>query len=515
MKKIRLTILLLLTVMMSVVYAVTPINLTKQELEQRQAADSKSVTIYREGILRLVNYVQQRVDLFPTSKSKTTRLLTESERETVRSIWSGLLDYYMQLDSVGRFHADYAGLPTTAEQARSFHIAHSAFLAQYRFALEFIQRVENDPKLAILLNDPVPTLSLASNSYDKFKFRFLNIKIASEFAAYSITAKALPALTNSPLTSAAADDEIYIWQASKGKGEILTLANAGNVVKNTGLQLIFPIQAGISEWMGDTKVLRQDNTLISPAQIEKLRPRLEPGDVMLERREWYVSNVGLPGFWSHAALYIGTPEERRAYFNDPEIHRWVIAQGEPSGEFETLLKRDSESIYAVSLKQQEHNHVTRVLEAMSEGVSFTSIEHSAAADSIAILRPRIPRAEKAQALRRAFRYSGRPYDFNFDFQTDSSLVCTELIYKAYEPAANFHGVRLNLEEIVGRIAIPANSIARQFDSEFGTAAQQFDLIVFLDGQEKNGIAIEESIDSFRHSWKRPKWHVFVQRVADK
>ncbi len=71
---------------------------------------------------------------------------------------------------------------------------------------------------------------------------------------------------------------------------------------------------------------------------------------------------------------------------------------------------------------------------MSEGVIFTTLEHSADCDSLAALRPRLPRREKAQAILRAFHYAGRPYDFNFDFGTDAELVCTELIYKAYEPA---------------------------------------------------------------------------------
>jgi hypothetical protein len=508
MKKIFF-VLLLVMVSIKTAAAVTAIKLSTPEREQRQAADIQAVKIYRDGISHLVGYVQSRSDLFPTTKPQSSHLLTESERDTVRDIWSSLLDYYLLLDSIRRFHKEGYVLPMTAAQIRSFHIAHSAFLAQYRFALEFIELVEHDPKLAILLNDPVPSLGLAAKSYDKFKFRFLNVAIATEFAAYNIIANTLPKLSDSVLVQATANDAAYIWQAGKGKGEALTLANAGNVLKNTGMQLVFPIQAGVSEWMGDTKVLRQDKTLISAAQIQDLQAQLEPGDVMLQRREWYVSNVGLPGFWSHAALYIATPEQRRAYFNDPEVRRWVMAQGEASGDFDALLRRDSEAIYAISLKPQEHHHQTRVLEAISEGVSFTSIEHSAAADAVAVLRPRTTRVEKAQALRRAFRYSGRSYDFNFDFQTDSSLVCTELVYKAYEPSENFHGVRLSLQEMAGRTVIPANTIARQFDSEFGTAAQQFDLVVFLDGQEKRGIAVKASVDTFRRSWKRPKWHVFL------
>ena len=287
------------------------------------------------------------------------------------------------------------------------------------------------------------------------------------------------------------------------------MANAGNVVRKLGDRLSFPVFTGVSEWMGDTKVLRQDRTLISQPQIAALRPRLKPGDILLERREWYMSNVGLPGFWSHAALYVGTPEERRAFFADPDVRRWVIERGEASGDFERLLKRQSPPAYPLALKTQEHGHVPRVLEAMSEGVVFTTIEHSAAADSLAVLRPRLPLVEKAQAVARAFRYMGRPYDFHFDFQTDSALVCTELVYKAYEPAPpGLRGLRLRLQEIVGRTAIPANGFARQYDEENGS---QFDLVLFLDGQERPGRAVEASAAEFRRSWRRPKWHVLVQK----
>ena len=151
----------------------------------------------------------------------------------------------------------------------------------------------------------------------------------------------------------------------------------------------------------------------------------------------------------------------------------------------------------------------RVLEAISEGVSFTSMEHSASADSLVVLRPRLSKRDAAYALLRAFGYARRPYDFDFDFQTDSSLVCTELIYKAYEPAAPVEGIRMQPEEIVGRLAIPANSIARQFDVEYAAPAQQWDMVLFLDGSEREKRALESDATRFRDSWRRPKWHVLL------
>lgn len=484
-------------------------ELDLQSRAESQASDHRAVVVFREGLAHLVGFASSRPDLFPPARQRSTRLLNEAERAEVREIWKSLLDYTIALDSLERFHADYA-LIAWSDRALSFHAARGAFLAQYRFALDFIQRAENDPKLAILLNDPVPELGVPAGSYDRFKFGFLNVTASTQLTAYSVIARVLPAPTDPELARVMAEDEARLWKAAKGKRQTLTVANAANVLKKLGHRVTFPVQTKISSWMGDTKVLRQDRALISPAQIAALPPRLDPGDILLQRREWYVSNVGLPGFWSHAALYVGTPEERRAYFDDPEVRRWVISQGEASGDFEKLLQWRYPQAYARSLEPQEEGHVPRVLEAISEGVVFTTLEHSAAADSMAALRPRLERAEKAQALLRAFRYMGRPYDFDFDFQTDSALVCTELVYKSYEPTTGFRGVRLELEEIVGRTAIPANSIARQLDDEMRHGVPQLDMVLFLDGQEKLGKAVEANVDELRRSWRRPKWHVVTQ-----
>jgi hypothetical protein len=485
-------------------------QLPRAELHARLSSDTKVVLVQRAGLQSVAAYLDTRDDLFPRTRPAESRLLSREERETVWMTWQRFVDHLAALDSAERYHARFLRLKREARED-SFLIGYAAFLAQYRAALDFIDRTSNNPDLDRILNDPVPELGLPGDTFAKFKFRFLNAGLATGFAAREVMMKTFPGDRQPELRAAIQADAAMIWQAGKGRGELLTARNALKVIQNAADTVWLPAQAGVAEWMGDTKVYRVERSLVTPEQVRQLQPRLQPGDVLLERREWYLSNIGLPGFWPHAALYIGTAAERRAFFADEETRAWVLREGEASGALEDLLSARYPAVHAKSQRAQGKGRLPRVIEAMSEGVVLTTLEHSADCDSLAVLRPRLPKPEKARALLRAFHYTGRPYDFNFDFATDSELVCTELVYKAYEPAAGFRGLQFPLVEMLGRKVTPANELVKQFDARFATAEQQFDLVVFLDGQERRKAAVDASLDEFRKSWRRPKWHVMVQK----
>jgi hypothetical protein len=487
-------------------------TLDEVALTARQSADLRAVDTYRAGLARAIEFARVQTAIFPATRSDK-RLLADDEKKQARSVWKIVLDYQLALEAIERTHRDFLLLKNRALREGSLLTHHAAHTARYRFALDFIERVENDSELAKILNEPVAELGLTRGAYDQFKLHFLNVGEGSQFAALTALYKASGKRATGNTAAALSADSNRLWEMGRGKGVTMTFANAGNIVRNAGQRAAFPIQAGVSEWMGDTKVRRHHDSLISEAQIKNIASRMQPGDVMLQRREWYVSNVGLPGFWSHAALYIGTADERRAFFNDAEVIVWVKSQGIADGSFETLLRTRHANAYPKALAPQEHGHVPRVLEAISEGVSFTTMEHSAAADSLVALRPKLGKVEKAVAILRAFGYAGRPYDFDFDFQTDDSLVCTELIYKAYAPGANSKGISMKSQEIVGRLAIPANEFAIAFDREFGSAAEQWEMVLFLDGSERQKRAIEADVSAFRTSWQRPKWHVMLPESA--
>lgn len=510
MNSILCMLLSLATVVSTLAAVPTPLHkLRRDELAARLQSDARSVEIHRRGMARVLEFVRAHPELFPSERVSNGVLPNREQREQIWAAWRMFLDYQLALESIRHQHASFYRLSGKDARGESFAIGRAALLAQYRHALDFIARAENNPEQHRILNDPVPELGLPADSYARLKFRFLNAGIASEFAASEVLAKTMSAGRFTTLAETTREDAGVIWRAGKGKGHVLTAKNALKVLQDSGLAAWFPIQAGVSEWMGDTKVFRPGRSLISDKQIEALGARLLPGDVLLERREWYLSNIGLPGYWPHAALYVGTPAERKEFFTEAAVRQWVVAQGEVSGDFEALLARRYPAAYSAHLQPQEHGHVPRVVEAISEGVSMTTLEHSAACDSLAVLRPRLSKPERALAILRAFHYQGRPYDFDFDFATDSELVCSELVFKAYEPSAGMKGLNLPLIEMLGRKLMPANEVVRQFDAQWETPAQQFDLVTFLDGHESKG-AVERDATAFRASCRRPKWHILTQ-----
>jgi hypothetical protein len=471
----------------------------------RLDGDTRAALHYRAGLRDVVAFVATRPDLVPVRRADAPPLPDAAARAEVRALWARFLDYLLALDSLARAYqvVDDADGPT---RARALLLGHAVFAAGYRFALELLDRLDRAPALHVVLNEPVPELGLPRGSYARVRFRFLNVLRATEFAAWGAMLDGAAPAGTVDLRTAIAEDRAVIWRAGRGRGPAMTAANAVRVLQRAGGAAWFPVQAGVAEWMGDTRLGAPRPPLVSPAQIAALSSRLEVGDVLLERREWYLSNIGLPGFWPHSALYVGRPEDRQALAQHADVQAWVRAQGEPDGDLETLLRARHPTAYARS-QVPEAGHPRRVLEAMSEGVVFTSLEHSAAADSLAVLRPRLGPVEKAVALVRAFGYAGRPYDFDFDFRSDAALVCTELIYKAYEPAPGHAGFRLPVPVVAGRPVLPANDVARHFDETYGSERQVFDFVLFLDGDERAGRAVERGVDEFRRSWRRPKWQV--------
>ena len=198
-----------------------------------------------------------------------------------------------------------------------------------------------------------------------------------------------------------------------------------------------------------------------------------PGD-----RHPYRDNAFLPGFWPHAALYIGREEDlARLEILDESAVRARLSEWR---------------------KTDAHGWPKTVIEAVSEGVIFNSLEHSMQADYVAVLRPRLPQQQIAEAIVRAFSHQGKPYDFEFDFFSSDKLVCTEVVYRSYEGLLHFP-----LVKVMGRDTLPAIEIIRKFAAEHEGESSELGFVAFLDPVPETGGARFASLSELIASADRP------------
>ena len=146
---------------------------------------------------------------------------------------------------------------------------------------------------------------------------------------------------------------------------------------------MFPIQRELSSLFGSVKVSRNGKSLISQEDLTAQIGKIEPGDILLQRREWYLSNLGIPGFWTHAALYVGTPEERAGLEGDADVLAWASSLG--GSNLNDLLSKKFPAPITQNNTKNKLGDAFRIVEAIGHGVVLTALEESAHCDSLVVL----------------------------------------------------------------------------------------------------------------------------------
>ncbi|MGB0144849.1 MAG: YiiX/YebB-like N1pC/P60 family cysteine hydrolase, partial [Akkermansiaceae bacterium] len=162
---------------------------------------------------------------------------------------------------------------------------------------------------------------------------------------------------------------------------------------------------------------------VTSKTLKEISKILRPGDIIVTRHDNALSNHFFPGYWPHAALFLGTP----------------------------AMRRD------LSLPTKGSNK-ENVLEAKKDGVKLRQLAETLSVDAFVVLRPDEEKTDIAAMLAKALTHEGKLYDFLFDFRKAERLACTEVIYRS------FHGVgdwRLELIKQSGRLTLPAEELIRQ------------------------------------------------------
>jgi len=475
------------------------------------------------------------------TRNQVDKAFTVDEVQTVLGLWSGFYEAVHALELVRiRYDSPRKGA-TAPERTLSYIVSNAALSAQALHCLRFERLVGSNAPLAAFLDQARPELAIPLDRFLEIRTRisdplqtlpFLSIDNHLGDIKKELQQTELAAKTNSELASvldkakAYANgpmqknlDETHKDLGHTGTWRLLT----GNlaVFKHWLLSKAFPAQKDISEWMGDFRIGVEKGPMIALEQAEAMTKRMQPGDVMVARQNWFLSNAGLPGFWPHAELYIGSPSEFAAYFDDdPGVRAMVLetskAEAKKNPKFKVTEKLTELLAQQVPDKWETytkgkgfHGEEIRIIESISEGVSFTGIKHGMVVDYLGVMRPNVSKADKAVAMIRAFGFQGLPYDFDFDFATQDKLVCTELVWDSYRPGGDMQkGLEVPLVKMAGRVTLPANSIVEYFDRTYDKADRPVDFVGFLDGTRSSHSAGEGSVDDFRKTFHRPKWTVF-------
>ncbi len=147
------------------------------------------------------------------------------------------------------------------------------------------------------------------------------------------------------------------------------------------------------------------------APLEAVRAFLRPGDILVTRHRDALTNVFLPGYWPHAALYVG-----------------VQAAG------------------------------GNVVEAKKDGVLLRELDETLKVDSFLVLRADVDEQVLGEVVSRAMSHVGKLFDFAFDFRQTDRLACTALVYRSWHGLA---GMEFRLGEQAGRFCLPAEDLIDQ------------------------------------------------------
>ncbi|HEX5753485.1 MAG TPA: YiiX/YebB-like N1pC/P60 family cysteine hydrolase [Archangium sp.] len=449
---------------------------------------------------------------------------TPDEKRTLLTTWAAFSDYFASLELIRQRYWDFVKQPSPtrpAKHAWGFLLTHGALTTQLAHGLTYAELTGGRKQLEVLLDEPSEEYGLPARTFARFKEKAIHVSTTTQLMTGDTYAGQLrPLLKKTGILNV----RRAVWllqemrlnsQAARGKllerGPTLFAKAGADVLKDFTASAVFPVQRSVAEWMGDTRVKRIGQPLIRREQALALLAHMQPGDILVARQNWYLSNIGLPGFWPHAELYVGTPQDWATFLDgDPGVRDWLKTLPGAPQTLAQHLAREYPARWASYTAPDGHGDAIRIIESISEGVSFTGPEHGMHVDYLGVLRPRLAPVEKARAIARAFHLQGRPYDFNFDFFSDSTLVCTELVYKSYAPSQDMRGVRIGLVDVAGRRTLPANEIVRLFDSEYGQPGQQLDFVAFLDGREQERDAVQGDIESFRRTWRRVKWDIAQQ-----
>jgi len=420
--------------------------------------------------------------------SQDATVFSPEESQQIRNLFIRYMGYRRDLLQLARVHVGFKKIPNESQRHRSFLIGYGAASVALEAGLVYVQSYRDNAPLRAKLNEEEPGL-LADGQFEVVYHSVTDQHHLQLYREYGVffhlhrnrwLSKSPPGIDFATLL----DPRIRAGQQAMKNSRLNPMrawfSRIGRRLQQDVKSPAFEAQKLLAEFMGDTRIVQRDPFVSVEQVVREIQPQLKPGDIIIERRNWYLSNAFLPGFWPHCALYVGTREEL-----------------EQAGVDYESLDPDARTAHAKSEKKTGHKLV--IIEAMSEGVVFTSAEKSLHADYVAVVRPRLTGKQLQQVIKNAFRYHGRPYDFAFDFADESKLVCSELLHYSF---AGIH--KFPQDTVLGKKVVTPLGIVKQFAEQPNRQTGKLEYVLFYNTPPGQRHARPATAEALRQSAKWPK-----------
>ena len=204
-------------------------------------------------------------------------------------------------------------------------------------------------------------------------------------------------------------------------------------------------------------ILRKGRLYLNEKAASIVTKKLKPMDILFEKTPFILTDRTIPGHFGHVAIYLGTKNQLK------ESGLWYLESLDP-------YRDKIELGYTI-------------LEAAREGVKLKKLVDFMNVDELLILRASKSlesREQRASALENSLRQYGRRYDFNFNVESTSEVVCSELIFYTYPD------IPWRTEEILGRPTIsPDDLVKMAFDTD------HLDFILYIKGYRKSLVSLSK------------------------
>lgn len=411
-----------------------------------EAQFREDVATLREVLGRLDRLEQDWDEARRTIQARTRGYFTPDEDDRVRRILFVYRSYRMVLYEIVNRYLDHDQLREPADQLRGFMIAYAAGLTLYAKSMRFIRAYADVPLIRAKLNEPDPRSGMEAGFFDGVMRAYtsmINYRRLADCGRYWFRHRR-------GLRTAGLDaDPTWGWLAEVIRRQRAEVRNTfwyilRNRMNLEGRSLVgslyrpvhrtrYGLRSFVAGTLAPMRLVLRYRPALDAGVLERLAAELKPGDVLLARSEHKLTTAVLPGFWCHAALYLGLGSDLEALG----------------------IGRDEDVRPHLEELSREGGRFGYVMEAIAPRVRLATLERCLEADHVLVLRPNMPDADRRAAVLEAFRHLGKAYDFEFDFNVPARVVCTELIYRCYNDRG---GISLPLIKRLGRYTLSCDDI---------------------------------------------------------